>query len=119
MSAFGYQDGQRETARGTLSNTSVTTLLDASTGSNALDVVSVILVNHSTGTLTPVVDVYDGTTAFILRDNANLADQAREVVDLGGAFIRLKRGDKLRLTANANLSWFVSYIIPYKPTGPL
>lgn len=114
MSAWGYHDGQRATERGTLADTSATTILDAST--QAYDVVSIILVNHSTGALTPVVDVYDGTTAYPLRDDASLADQAREVVDIGD-FIKLQRGDVLRITANANLTWFVSYVIPYKPTG--
>lgn len=118
MSGFGFADGQRQSDYGTLSDTSVTTLLDASTGTvNALDVASIVLVNHSGGALTPVLDVYDGTTAYPLRDDASLANQAREVVDVG-EFLRLKRGFKLRLTANANLTWFVSYVIPFKPTGP-
>lgn len=115
MSAFGFHDGQRATYRVILSGTSATTLLDAD--ERRFHIVGIKLVNHSGGALTPVIDLYDGTTAFILRDNANLADQASETVELPGDFVAMNIDDKLRITANSNLSVWVSYIDPAKQTG--
>lgn len=108
MSVFGIPSGIPLTARVSLSGSSATTIVDASEKSG-LRVVGILLVNDSGGALTPVVDVYDGTTAFVLRDDASLADQAREVVSLP-EFIHLKKGDKLRVTAGSGLKVFASYV---------
>lgn len=112
MSAFGYHDGQRATYRVVLSGTSATTLLDAS--NRRFHITGIKLVNHSGSTLTPIVDVYDGTTAFKLRDDVELFDQREEDLTLPGDYVVMNLGDKLRITANSNLSVFVSYIIPAK-----
>lgn len=115
MSAFGFHDGQRATNRVVLSGTSATTLLDAA--DRRFHVLGIKLVNHSGGALTPVIDFYDGTTATILRDNKSLSDTADEIVEFPGDFGVMDLGDKLRITANSNLSVWVSYIDPAKQTG--
>lgn len=108
MSVFGIDNGIPNTTRTVIAGTSPVTVLDA-TSKSGLSVAGVLLVNVSGGSLTPVVDVYDGATAYRLRDDATLADQAREVVALP-EFIRLKKGDVVRVTANTGLHVFVSYV---------
>lgn len=115
MSAFGYHDGQRQTVRGILSDGSATTMLSAATARRCI--VGIKLVNHSNGALTPVVDIYDATTAFILQDEESLADKADFDVPLPGGFYVMDLGDVLRVTSAANLSWHVSYIEPAKVHG--
>lgn len=108
MSVFGINSGVLGTERIVLSGTGATTIVDA-TNKSGLAVVGILLVNNSGGPLSPVVDVYNGTTAFRLRDDVALADQAREVLSLP-EFVRLKPGDLLRVTANTGLTVFASFI---------
>lgn len=115
MSAFGYHDGQRATYRVILSGTSATTLLDAA--SRRFHIVGIKMTNASGGALTPIIDIYDGSTAFILRDNATLADTATETLVLPGDFVVMNLTDKLRITSATGLSVWVSYIDPYKTVG--
>lgn len=108
MSVFGIATGIPRTARKVLSGTGATTIVDA-TDKSGLSIVGIVLTNVSGSSLTPVVDVYDGTTAFRLRDDASLADQASSAVTLPD-FVHLKKGDVLRVTANTGLHVFASYI---------
>lgn len=99
------------TARGVLSDTSATTMLSAS-GDNIPYVLGILLTNHSGGAVTPVVDLWDGSTATIIRDNKSLADQASEIVELPAGFILMNEDDLLRVTAASGVSWVVSYGAP-------
>lgn len=108
MSVFGIDAGIPRTARTVLSGSSATTIVSAADRSN-IYLVGLLLTNVSGGALTPIVDVYDGTTAYRLRDDATLADQGKEQVTLPD-FVHLKKGDVLRVTANTGLHVFASYI---------
>jgi hypothetical protein len=108
MSVFGINAGVPGTTRAVLANGNATTVLDA-TNKSGLRVVGILLTNHSGGAVTPIVDVYDGSTAFIVRDNASLSDTASTSVTLPG-FIHLHRDDVLRVTAAANVTVIVSYV---------
>lgn len=108
MSVFGIDSGIPRTARAVLSGTGATTIVSAADKSN-IYLVGLLLTNASGGSLTPVVEIYDGTTAFRLRDDATLADQAKEAVVLPD-FVHMKKGDVLRVTANTGLHVFASYI---------
>lgn len=107
MSVFGLPFGIPNTERKTLSGTSETTILSA--GDKKIAIVGILLVNASGGGLTPIVDLYDGSTAFPIRDDATLADQGREVVTLP-EFIRMKPNDVLRVKSNTGLTVHVSYV---------
>lgn len=108
MSVFGIDNGIPRTAHAVLSGSSATTIVNATDRSN-IYLVGLALINVSGGALTPVVDVYDGTTVFKLRDDASLADQAREVLALP-EFVHVKKGEVLRVTANTGLHVFASYV---------
>lgn len=113
MSVYGLRGGFVRTQRGTLTDASTTAILDtANLANRSAVVIGLRLVNHSGGALTPTVDVYDGATARTLRDDVSIADQAGEDVSLPGGVYELIRGDSVRITANANLTWHISYIEP-------
>lgn len=109
MSVFGISNGVVNGKRVTLSDTSATTVVD-STGRSGIVITGILLVNHSGGSRTPVIDIYDGTTAFPVRDDVALADQGAEDVKLAGGSLRLRKGDVLRVTGNTGLTVHVSYI---------
>ncbi len=107
MSVFGLPYGIPNTERKTLSGTSATTILSA--GDKKLVIVGILLVNASGGALTPIVDLYDGSTAFPIRDNASLSDNTAENVAIP-SFIRMKPSDVLRVTSASGLTVHVSYL---------
>jgi len=109
MSVFGIGNGVVNGERVTLSGTSATTVVD-STGRSGIVITGILLVNHSGDARAPIIDIYDGTAAFRVRDDATLADQGAEDVKLAGGSLRMKKGDVLRVTANTGLTVHVSYI---------
>lgn len=118
MSIYGFQGGLPQTAYGTLAGTSATKIIDADAlaGPRECVVLGIVITNHSGGALTPILDLYNGTTAYIIRDNVNLADTATETISLP-EFYKLDRGNSIRITADSGLSWHVSYILPNTQVG--
>lgn len=113
MSIYWFNGGRPKTAFGTLANTNATAILTANNLANRhCVIVGLHLTNHSGGALTPNVDIYNGSTAYLIWDAKSMSDGADSEVDLPGGFYELISGNSLRLTANANLTWHVSYIEP-------
>lgn len=119
MSVFGFHSGSPRTEQGIISGTSAVTILDTASDlpNQEGTVIGIVMTNLSNGALAPVVDVYDGTTAYVLRDDANLADKATEEIVLPGGFYKLVRGDSVRITANTGLHWHISFIEPNANAG--
>lgn len=113
MGIYGIDSGLPFTESYILSDTSATTVLDAT--SRGLTLVGMTLVNTSGGALTPAVDVYKSSTAYVLRDNASLADTVAEIVSLPAGYYALPKGALLRVTANAGLHVHVSYLENPRP----
>lgn len=113
MGIYGIDSGLPFTESYILSDTSATTVLDAT--SRGLTLAGLKLVNKSGGPLTPVVDVYKAGTAYVLRDNASLADTADDIVSLPADYYALPKGALLRVTANAGLHVHVSYLENPRP----
>jgi hypothetical protein len=109
MSIYGIDRGTPGSESVILSDTSATTIISGSLDQPRA-LVGLKLVNASGGPLTPVVDVLIDAVAYVLRDNASLADQASEIVTLPGDVYIIPRGADLRVTANANLHVHASYI---------
>jgi len=111
MSIFALPFGVPNTTRQVVAGAGATTLVTVASNAPSAFVVGILVVNNTGGALTPVLDLYDGTTAFIIRDNTSIADQAREVVTLP-EFIQMRPGDVLRITGGTGLSVFVSTVTP-------
>ncbi len=109
---FGFVNGVLIGNRVILAGGTATTLVDA-TDKSGIVVTGILMTNISGSSRTPVVDVYDGSTAYVVRDNAALADTASENVKLPGGDrgeLRLRKGDLLRITSDTGVHVQVTYV---------